>query len=120
MAGLSSFDDPRILAMIDRITVEPDESVAYPAALAHIVLADQSIAQLQERRSFADFSLNRDEVRAQLMRLSAEESVPGQCVELIESYAFAAGGKSSPEAVVQAYALARAGESAWKNRTLAA
>lgn len=105
MANLESYEDPAILAMIERITIEPDDAVAYPAAVAEITLTDGTTAELSERRKFTDFSLGRADVKQQLLRLAAEEGLPGRCVELLEGYAFASD--ATPAAIVEAFSLAR-------------
>lgn len=106
MAQLETFDDPAIAAMMERITIEPDDTVAYPAAVAEIRLKDGTKAELSERRSFADFSLGRADVNQQLLRLAAEEGIPARSIALLDEFAFGPGNPA-PAHIVQAYALAR-------------
>ena len=98
-------DTSHLRRMIERIAIEPDEAVAYPAAVAEITLTDGTTAELSERRKFTDFSLGRADVKQQLLRLAAEEGLPGRCVELLEGYAFASD--ATPAAIVEAFSLAR-------------
>lgn len=107
MAGLEKFDDAAILGMMERIVVEPDAAVAYPAAIAELTLTDGTRAELFERRKFTDFSLGREDVKAQLLRLGTEEAVPARAVALLDSFAFGDGPGAGHELVAQAYALAR-------------
>jgi 2-methylcitrate dehydratase PrpD len=119
MEKLESFDDPAILAMIERIVIEPDDAVAYPAAVAEITLRDGSTVALAEQRRFTDFSFGRAAVVEQLLRLAAEEDIPARCVELLDGCAFAA--QPRPAAIEEAFSVARrsvepAGQSLRSNR----
>ena len=107
MTGLEKFNDPAILAMMERIVVEPDPTVIYPAATAELTLRDGTRADLFERRKFTDFNLGRNDVNAQLLRLGNEEKVPAQAVALLDSFAFSNGLGANHELIAQAFALAR-------------
>ena len=108
MAGLEKFNDAAILGMMERIVVEPDSAVIYPAAIAELTLRDGTRVELLEHRKFTDFSLGRDDVKVQLLRLGTEEAVPARTVALLDSFAFGDGPGASHELIAQAYALARA------------
>jgi len=106
MARLGVFDDAQVSAFMDRITIEPTDALQFPAAEAEVRLRDGTTVQVAERRSFADFSLGREQVLEQLRRLAAEEEVPPQAIALLDEFAFSAQGR--PALVARAFAMARA------------
>ena len=108
IAQLEDFDDPAIAALLQRIVIDPDASIAYPAAIAELELIDGTTVALTERRSFADFSLGRADVVQQLQRLAAEEHVPARAIQLLDGFAFAAAGSASSATVIEAFDVARA------------
>jgi 2-methylcitrate dehydratase PrpD len=109
MAGLSAFEAPAILGMLERIEVQPDAAIAYPAAAADITLRDGARVTLEEIRSFADFSLSREETVRQLERLCNEQGVPREAIACIGEFAFGREGAAiSPAEIREAFRLARA------------
>jgi 2-methylcitrate dehydratase PrpD len=88
LAHLADVNDPAVSALMQRITLTLDNSVAFPAALADVETFEGETLHLSERREFADFSLGRDDVKAQLRRLAAEENVPTSAVDRLDAFAF--------------------------------
>jgi 2-methylcitrate dehydratase PrpD len=108
MAGLSSFDDPSILGMLETIEVQPDAAIVYPAAAADITLRDGTRVTLQELRTFGDFSLSREEAKLQLQRLCDEQGVPADALASTEEFAFGREGTAfSPASIREAFHRAR-------------
>lgn len=108
MARLSQFDDPQIARMMERISVVPDPAVPFPSAAADVKTRDGLTRSLMENRTFSDFSLDRAAVKAQLLRIAAEERVPAKAIGLLEAFAFDPRGMSADN-ITNAYALARTG-----------
>ena len=108
MAQLANFDDPGVAALMQRIHIELDPEVPFPSTVAEVRTTDGRTLELAERRAFADFSFGRAEVQAQLLRLAGEEGVPAQAVALLDGFAHGPS-TAAPAAVIEAYALARAG-----------
>jgi 2-methylcitrate dehydratase PrpD len=106
MASLSAFDDPAVRSLMDRITIELDDEVPFPSAVAEIETRDGERIVLHEQRRFSDYGLDRPAVVAQLQRLAAEERVSVDAVPLLERFAFEPA-PCDPALVVQAYAAAR-------------
>jgi 2-methylcitrate dehydratase PrpD len=106
MAQLGNFDDPAVAALMERISIELDADVPFPSTVAEIKTTHGQTIELTERRTFADFSLGRADVNAQLRRLAVEEDIPPDAIGMLDGFAH---GPSTvaPAAVIEAYALAR-------------
>jgi len=106
MSRLACYDDPGIAAMLPRLSIVTDPAVGFPSAAADVTTHDGATQSFLESRSFCDFSLNREQVRAQLLRLAEEEKFPADAVDLLHGFAFNPDGPEANE-VTRAYGLAR-------------
>ncbi len=107
MRKLRAFDDARVQAMIARMTLRLDPSIAYPSAAAQVETTDGERFELHEEKRFEDYSFSPDEVMELLERLADEVKAPRSVMHRLRSFAFG----SEPESVAQvldAFAQARA------------
>ncbi len=106
MASLADYDDPTVAALIARMSVDTDADVPFPSAAADVQTRDGERFTITLSRRFEDYSMSRDEVRAQLKRLAGEVGASAATIDALERFAWQLP-QGDVSAVVDAFAMAR-------------
>ncbi|MFH1602614.1 MAG: MmgE/PrpD family protein [Pseudomonadota bacterium] len=107
MRSLRAYDDARVQAMIARMTIELDPSIAFPSAMAEVETSDGERFAMREEKRPEDYSFAPDEVKVLIERLADEVKVPRGIVHRLHAFAFGAEPESVAP-VLEAFAEARA------------
>lgn len=101
---MTTYDDAAVNALVGRVELVPDESVARLCCTIEAELADGSRTGIEQVMTTEDFNYDRATVSGLVRRIGAEQSVPAKAYDLIEDFAFGLPGKGV-EQVLAAFAL---------------
>jgi 2-methylcitrate dehydratase PrpD len=86
MRMMTTYDDAAVNALVDRIELVPDESVARLSCVIEVTLADGRTRVLDQQMTVADFAFDRPAVSALVRRIGAEQGVPAAAYDAIERF----------------------------------
>lgn len=87
MAAMTAYDDAEVNALIDRIDLISDPSVATLCCTIEIDMADGGCVVQEQNMTFADYSYDQPEVSALIRRIGAESQVPSSAYDRLEDFA---------------------------------
>ena len=85
MQHMTTYDDPAVAALIERITLVADPSVAVLSAIIEVDTA-QGTRIHEQPMTPADYAYDRTTLAAMLRRIGAEQEVPMAAFELLEAF----------------------------------
>jgi 2-methylcitrate dehydratase PrpD len=87
MQAMTTYDDPAVNALVDRIDLIPDEGVARLCCIIEVELEDGSSEAIDKRVTTEDFNFSRAGVSALVRRIGREQGVPDEAYDRIERFA---------------------------------
>lgn len=87
MAAMTAYDDAAVNALIERIDLISDPSVATLCCTIEIDMADGGCVVQEQNMTFADYSFDRQEVSALIRRVGDESQVPSAAYDRLEDFA---------------------------------
>ena len=85
--NMTTYDDAAVNALVERIELVPDESVARLCCEIDATLADGDTLSEEQRMTAADYSYDWETVSGLVRRVGAETDVPGEAFDRIEAFA---------------------------------
>ncbi len=85
--NMTTYDDAAVNALVERIELVPDESVARLCCVIDATLADGETLSEEQRMTAADYSYDWETVSGLVRRVGAETDVPGEAFDRIEAFA---------------------------------
>ena len=86
MHRMTSYDDPQVASLMERIDLIPDESVNKLCCTIHVELPGQDPIVHVQTMTFADYSYDRAGVSALIRRVGAESSLPASLYDALEKF----------------------------------
>lgn len=86
MAAMTTYDDEEVNALVARIDLIPDESVAQLCCVIEADLEDGGTTLIDKRMTTDDFNFDRPAVSELVRRIGAEQGVPAQAYDRIERF----------------------------------
>jgi 2-methylcitrate dehydratase PrpD len=99
MAAMTTYDDPAVNALVDRIDLVPDEGVARLCCIIEATLDDGRAVVEDRPMTVADFAFDRRTVAALVRRIGAEQRVPMSAYDDLERFVSALPGGDIADAV---------------------
>ena len=87
MAAMTAYDDAAVNALIDRIDLISDPSVATLCCTIEIDMAEGGCVVQEQNMTFADYSYVRAQVSALIRRIGDESGVPAAAYDRLEDFA---------------------------------
>lgn len=113
MPIMTTYDDAAVNALVERVTLVPDDGVDRLCARIEADLEDGETLRQEQRMTVADYAYSREEVAALIRRVGVDADVPEASFAAIESFVDGLPA-STVDSVVGAFRLAargRVGES---------
>lgn len=105
MQMMTTYDDPDVNALVDRVELVSDESVPTLCCRIKVELADGQRLERDERKTPADYSYDRATVSEMVRRIGAETGVPSSAYDRLERFV-AELPKGAIASVVESFAEA--------------
>jgi 2-methylcitrate dehydratase PrpD len=86
MKRMTTYDDPEVNTLVDRIALISDESVPVLSAIIDLETVDGRRLTRDQRMTAKDYSYDRARVSELLRRIGREENVPTKAFDLVESF----------------------------------
>ena len=86
MAAMTTYDDPAVNALVDRIDLIPDEGVSRLCCIIDVELEDGSRETNDKQVTTEDFNFDRATVSAMVRRIGGEQDVPAEAYDRIERF----------------------------------
>jgi 2-methylcitrate dehydratase PrpD len=86
MKRMTTYDDPEVNTLVDRIALISDESVPVLSAIIDLETMDGRRLTRDQRMTAKDYSYDRARVSELLRRIGREENVPTKAFDLVESF----------------------------------
>lgn len=83
---MTTYDDPKIAAMISQISLQSDPELPTLCATIEVDTADGRTLNQQQHMTTRDYAYDRREVAALVRRIGAEENVPTGAFDRLESF----------------------------------
>lgn len=86
IADMTTYDDPRVDALIRRIELVPDASVERLCCVIEAELADGRVVVQEQKMTVADYAYDRAGVSSLIRRVGAESNVPAEVYDRLERF----------------------------------
>lgn len=86
MNDMTTYDDARVNALVDRVQLQADDSVARLCCAIELVLDDGERLQHEQNMTVTDYAYGREEVRALICRVGAEQDLPASLYQRLEDF----------------------------------
>ena len=86
MKRMTTYDDPEVNALVDRITLSSDEIVPVLSAIIDVETEDGRSLTRDQRMTAEDYSYDRGRVSELVRRIGKEENVPSRTFDLVEAF----------------------------------
>lgn len=86
ISDMTTYDDPRVNALIGRIELVPDASVERLCCVIEAQLADGRVVAQEQRMTVADYAYDRAGVSSLVRRVGAESNVPAEIYDRLERF----------------------------------
>lgn len=84
MRAMTTYDDPAVNGLVERIALVPDEGVARLCCVIDAELEDGTVLEQRQDMTPRDYSFSWDEVSTHVRRIGAEEGVPAAAYDRVE------------------------------------
>jgi 2-methylcitrate dehydratase PrpD len=86
MRHMTTYDDPAVNALVERITLVSDAAVPTLSAIIEVETDDGRAVTREERKTEADYAYDRATVAAMVRRIGRNENVPQAAFDRLESF----------------------------------
>lgn len=86
MKRMTTYDDPEVNALVDRITLSSDEIVPVLSAVIDVETEDGRRLTRDQRMTAEDYNYDRARVSDLVRRIGKEENVPSKAFDLVERF----------------------------------
>ena len=86
MRRMTTYDDPKINALVEKITLVADDQVANLCAAIEVDTADGQMIRHDQRMTFADYAYDWNGVSQLMRRIGQEEGIPAPIYDRLEAF----------------------------------